>query len=114
MKRYNSCYFAVTERPKIAPVLSKIHLKAGKQASIPCILEQGSAPIEFEWLKENDVIRSSGKAVVEKNQRSSNLIIQSITITDTGNYTCKASNSFGLDIFTSQLTVEGLRNFLSF
>ncbi|XP_074595144.1 cell adhesion molecule DSCAM-like [Brevipalpus obovatus] len=101
------------ERPRITPVQPRIVLKAGKQASFTCILEQGSLPVEFEWLKENNVFRSSSNAAVEKSQRTSSLIIQSITISDSGNYTCKVSNSFGSDMSTSQLIVEGPPQWLS-
>ncbi|XP_074593968.1 cell adhesion molecule Dscam1-like [Brevipalpus obovatus] len=101
------------ERPKISPTPPKILLKTGEMASFTCILQKGSLPVEIEWLKGNNIIRSSSNAVIEKNQRTSNLIIQSITISDSGNYTCKVSNSFGSDISTSQLIVEGPPQWLS-
>ncbi|XP_074605117.1 cell adhesion molecule Dscam1-like [Brevipalpus obovatus] len=102
-----------SERPKINTVRPRIVLKAGKQASLTCVLEEGSLPIDFEWLNGNSVIRSSKNMVVDKSQRTSSLIIKSISISDTGNYTCKASNQFGSDISTSQLIVEGPPQWLS-
>lgn len=101
------------EQPRITPIQSRIVLKAGKQASFTCILEQGSLPVDFEWLKGNNVIRSSSNAVIEKNQRTSSLLLHSTKISDSGNYSCKVSNSFGSDMSTSQLIVEGPPQWLS-
>ena len=76
-------------------------------ASFTCILAKGGLPVEFEWVKGDDVVQSSKNIVIEKNQRTSSLIIQSVMISNSGNYTCKATNAFGSDMFTSQLIVEG-------
>ncbi|XP_074605119.1 cell adhesion molecule Dscam1-like [Brevipalpus obovatus] len=100
-------------RPKINTLQPRIVLKAGKPASLTCVLAEGSLPVDFEWLKENNVIRSSKNTVIDKSQRTSSLFIETLTIPDSGNYTCKASNQFGSDISTSQLIVEGPPQWLS-
>lgn len=97
------------EQPKITPLQSRIHLKVGKQASFACILEEGSLPVDFVWLKGDNVISSSGHVKIESSKQVSTLIMKSIEIQDSGNYTCRAINQFGLDSSTSQLIVEGMR-----
>ena len=110
MKSLLILYYIVSslDQPKIAPVQTKILIKIGKQASLTCILEQGNLPIEFKWKKGENDIRSSENAVIENSQRISGLIIKSVTISDSGNYSCTVSNEFGSDMATFQLVVEGL------
>ncbi|XP_074605116.1 cell adhesion molecule Dscam1-like [Brevipalpus obovatus] len=101
------------EQPKISHVQSRILSKVGKQASLTCILEQGSLPVDFKWLKGNDAIRSSENIVIETSQRISGLIIKSLAISDSGNYSCIIANSFGSDLKAFQLIVEGPPQWLS-
>ncbi|XP_074604101.1 CAVP-target protein-like [Brevipalpus obovatus] len=50
---------------------------------------------------------------IDTSKRSSDLILESLSISDTGNYTCRASNSFGFDQSISHLIVEGSPQWLS-
>ncbi|XP_074605175.1 cell adhesion molecule Dscam1-like isoform X2 [Brevipalpus obovatus] len=95
------------EQPKITPLQARIHLKLGKKASFACVLEEGSLPVDYVWSKGNNVISSSEHTAIESYKGISSLIIKSIEIQDSGNYTCRATNQFGSDSSTSQLIVEG-------
>ncbi|XP_074605187.1 cell adhesion molecule Dscam1-like [Brevipalpus obovatus] len=96
-----------SETPKITPLQSRMHLKVGKKASLACILEEGSLPVDFVWLKGDNVISLSGNAKIESYKDISKLILQSVEIQDSDNYTCRATNQFGFGSSTSLLVVEG-------
>lgn len=85
-----------------------MHLKVGKKASLACILEEGSLPVDFVWSKGDNMISTSGNAKIESYKDISKLILQSVEIQDSGNYTCRANNQFGFDSSTSLLMVEGM------
>ncbi|XP_074594772.1 cell adhesion molecule DSCAML1-like [Brevipalpus obovatus] len=101
------CLVNSNEPPKISPVPPRIFHKVKEQALFSCILQKGSLPVEFQWSKGGDVMRTSGNIVIETSKRISSLVIESLSTSDMGNYSCKASNSFGSDTSTTQLLVEG-------
>ncbi|XP_074605118.1 cell adhesion molecule Dscam2-like [Brevipalpus obovatus] len=101
------CLVISNEQPKISPIPTRTLSKTGKQATFSCHLEQGNLPVDFKWLKGNDEIRSSENIVIDTSKRISGLMIKSLATADTGNYSCLVSNSFGSDVSTFQLIVEG-------
>ncbi|XP_074593981.1 cell adhesion molecule Dscam1-like [Brevipalpus obovatus] len=95
------------ESPKISLKPPKSMQKAEQQTDFSCVLQKGSLPVQFEWLKDGKIIQTSSKIEVDTSKKSSDLLLQSLAMSDAGNYTCRASNSFGSDQSTSQLIVEG-------
>lgn len=101
-----SCPFLL-EPPKISLKPQKLIQKAGQQTDFSCILQKGNLPVQFEWLKDGKSIQTSTNIEIDTSKKSSALILQSLTMSEGGNYTCRASNSFGFDQSTSHLVVEG-------
>ncbi|XP_074605158.1 cell adhesion molecule Dscam1-like [Brevipalpus obovatus] len=95
------------ELPKVSLNPQKLVQKSGQETSFSCVLRRGSLPVRFEWLYNDRSMEPSSKIQIESTTKSSTLILESLTILNAGNYTCRASNSFGFDQSTSNLIVEG-------
>ena len=79
-----------------------------------CSKKSGSKPINFIWKKNGIKINSGDNIIISKTPASSTLLIDPITITSSGNYTCEASNSYGSDGYTAQLLVNGMKFVVKF
>ncbi|XP_074605146.1 cell adhesion molecule Dscam1-like [Brevipalpus obovatus] len=95
------------ESPRVSLNPQKLVQKAGQQTYFSCLLQKGSLPVQFEWLHDEKFIQSSPNIVIDSSKKSSNLIFESLSASNAGNYTCRASNNFGSDVSTSNLIVEG-------
>jgi len=90
---------------KSGPVANSI--SEGSKFAITCSLSKGSQPINFEWLKNGGQLQKrSDHYLIESFDDYSRFKIQSVMSNDSGNYTCKASNSFGSDVYTTSLIVK--------
>lgn len=97
----------LAELPKVTLSSQKLVQKAGQRVLIPCGLQEGSLPVKFEWLKDGKLIQPSKNVDIDASKRFSTLILDFLSMMDAGNYTCRASNSFGTNQAHSHLTVEG-------
>lgn len=100
-------YFIVP--PKILPIQEMTNLlREGMRAAIPCQILEGDLPITFRW--ERDGINGGlgpGATTRRIDEYSSSLVIDRITSSNSGNYTCIAQNVAGTERFTVPLTVNG-------
>ncbi|XP_074593818.1 cell adhesion molecule Dscam2-like [Brevipalpus obovatus] len=103
----------LNESPKISLKPQKLIQKAGQPTDFTCTIQRGSLPVQFEWLKDGKSIESTTKLEIDTSKKSSALFLQSLSISDGGNYSCRASNSFGFDQSTSNLIVEGSPQWLA-
>ncbi|XP_054724902.1 cell adhesion molecule DSCAM-like [Uloborus diversus] len=91
-----------------APQLKPFHfteLKAGMRISIFCTVVDGDPPFSFKWFKDS-------KEDNDLNIRSIDEFTSTLTITNlgakhNGNYTCRVSNSAGMDEKSDSLSMKG-------
>ena len=75
-----------------------------------CIVSSGKNHhnLDYHWFKDGHKFRNVGeKHTIKSEQAHSILKLTNITISDSGNYTCRADNPFGHDSVTAYLTVLG-------
>ena len=95
-----------SDRPVISrsdPVLSTT---VNKKILIPCNIEEGTPPFNFEWLKDGVSIQSNENIKIRA-EEDSTLSIKSTKESDAGNYTCIARDAHGSASFTTQLIIQG-------
>ena len=86
--------------PLIKPVI-------GGKTSFACQALTGSLPLTFNWFKDGKEMKELPSTRIRANEDISTLVIDSISSSHSGNYTCKISNRFGSDAFSIELRVEG-------
>ncbi|XP_074605134.1 CAVP-target protein-like [Brevipalpus obovatus] len=95
------------EAPKVSLNSERLVQKSGQRSYISCVLQGGSVPVHFEWLKDGKTVQTSRNIEIDISKKMSALILESLSMSDAGNYTCRASNSFGSHQATSHLVIEG-------
>ena len=90
--------------PQTKPVI-------GSKSSFTCQASAGSLPLNILWYKDNKEISDSSTVRIRTIEDFSNLIIESISSSHSGNYSCKISNQFGSDSSSIELKVEGKVSF---
>lgn len=99
-----------------------------------CVIEKGDPPFTITWAKDGDQISGSSSAnygnqinsgghknpsnngiiglrITSMDPHSSTILIDRVTATHAGNYTCLARNSVAQVSSTAQLVVRGKVNF---
>lgn len=84
-------------------------LQEGNRAGITCQVVEGDLPINFRWEKSTPTGRSVELGAVTRriDEYTSALIIEKITPSHSGNYTCVAQNNAGEERLTVPVTVNG-------
>lgn len=85
-------------------------LREGMRAAITCQIMEGDLPITFRWERNGKTISNNvveGTAVRRIDEFSSSLIIDKVSSSHSGNYTCIASNIAGSEKYIVPLTVNG-------
>ncbi|XP_053206711.1 cell adhesion molecule DSCAML1-like isoform X2 [Panonychus citri] len=100
------------EAPKVNPFSAAIKPVIGGKTSFTCQSLSGSPPLHVSWFKDGNELTDSSTIRIRTNEDSSMLIIDSIQSSHSGNYSCKISNRFGYDTFTTELLVEGPPNWI--
>ncbi|GBM75396.1 Hemicentin-1 [Araneus ventricosus] len=97
---------ASAARTKIQPFNFPSNVIVGQKASATCTAISGDSPLEFRWLKNGKDISSGGEVKVRTLVDVSVLVIESVDVSSTGNYTCHLRTSTGSDSFTAPLDVK--------
>ncbi|XP_077487047.1 cell adhesion molecule Dscam1-like isoform X3 [Amblyomma americanum] len=92
--------------PKIQPFQLPARVKAGDKVSATCNLASGTPPVTFSWHKDGSDVTNFSKDISYGSNIMSVLAIPSASLESQGNYTCRATNTFGSDSHTVQLKVE--------
>ncbi|XP_025016015.1 Down syndrome cell adhesion molecule-like protein Dscam2 [Tetranychus urticae] len=100
------CYYG-QESPKVAPFMSIVKPVIGGKTSFTCQSLAGSPPLLITWFKDGQQMNESASTRIRTNEDSSILIMESISSSHSGNYTCKISNRYGHDSYSSELLIEG-------
>nr|XP_008193513.1 PREDICTED: contactin [Tribolium castaneum] len=102
--KYSSAQLRVLAfRPtfKKHPLEAETYAAEGGSVTIKCNPEAAPRP-EFVWKKDGNVLGSGGHRRILEN---GNLVISSVSRDDEGQYTCRASNQFGVDESKGRLIV---------
>ena len=93
------------------PINAMINLlREGMRAAITCQIIEGDLPIVFRWERDGKLLSDNaglGTIIRKIDDFSSALVIDQITATHSGNYTCIASNVAGTEKHVVPLTVNG-------
>ncbi|GFT91507.1 titin [Nephila pilipes] len=93
------------DAPEIHPFHPPAKLKIGDSANIFCSVTRGQVPLSFKWYKNGQLLENHSKEV-HNDEKFSALVINSVTATSAGNYTCVVSNSFGKNSYSTLLVVR--------
>lgn len=79
-------------------------LYVGKKANIQCVVT-GSSPMTIVWHKDNNAISSGGNYKISSEKNKYILEISELELTDQGVYLCKAFNSVGTAVCSTEMKV---------
>lgn len=96
----------------IAPKLDEFKLKRFQDLetkfNLLCSIQKGTKPLQFEWQKNNEVLKSSNANLrIQNFEDNSLLIIDRLSTDDSARYTCTVRNKFGSDSQSTELSVKG-------
>lgn len=104
-------YFRVTDQvaPEIAPFdFGDSTLNAGEAAQTQCIALKGDTPLNFTWTFHGDTSTfQTGVVTASVGQRSSALMIDSVSPNHAGTYTCTVRNQASSASYSTVLSVTG-------
>ena len=86
--------------PKLAPLISQRSQIVGSKFKIFCQIEEGQKPFQFRWYFGSRPLSESTNLHIENSEEDSLLVIDQLSVSHTGNYSCTVRNNFGE---TSQL-----------
>ncbi|XP_048512285.1 Down syndrome cell adhesion molecule-like protein Dscam2 isoform X3 [Athalia rosae] len=112
--------------PRIAPFSFNKDLSEGVRTQVTCMIEKGDPPFTITWLRNgvqigtsggtifgslgasgsSRAVQSPGLRVTSIDAHSSTIVIERVTATHTGNYTCVARNSVAEVSWTAELVVS--------
>ncbi|XP_071439149.1 cell adhesion molecule Dscam2-like [Hetaerina americana] len=93
--------------PRIAPFSFNKDLSEGVRAQVTCVIEKGDPPFTISWLKDSEPIPSSwGLKIIGIDAHSSTIVLERVTSSHTGNFTCLAKNSVAEVSHTAELVVS--------
>ncbi|XP_053205988.1 cell adhesion molecule DSCAML1-like isoform X5 [Panonychus citri] len=101
------------DAPKIRPFNFPNNPMLGRSTLVYCVADVGSPPITYKWYRNDQLIDNQKGAnegitiMFEPISNALGLIIQSVSVKHSANYSCVARNLFGEDKFTSPLIVKG-------
>ena len=108
--------FANQDRPELLKTQPNYQSQpAGSLLVLICNSIKGSKPLVFKWLKDgHDIEKDShrfdmDRYSIEKKSSFTQLTVNDVSISDSGNYSCVVTNAFGLDSQWSQFDVKGLQ-----
>lgn len=95
--------------PEIAPFdFGESTLNAGDAAQAQCMALKGETPLHFTWTFHGDVTTfQSGVTTASVGQRSSVLMIDSLSPNHAGTYTCSVRNQAASASYSAVLSVSG-------
>lgn len=105
------CHVTTNVPPKLEEFKPKKILNVGSKSTMLCSIQDGSLPFRFEWLKNGHIlspIMDNSVHRITTAEGESLLVIDRLSSSDSGNYSCSVTNSFGSDAQSTVLVVKGL------
>lgn len=78
----------------------------GEKLSLKCHVS-GSPPMTVQWLKDRRELKSGGNTRITFASGTACLEVGQVSLSDAGDYLCKASNASGSTFCKSRVTVKG-------
>lgn len=91
---------------KIQPFTFPNAARIGQRVTSVCSTSGGNRLI-FEWLKDGKTLKENQNLKIISVSDVSTIILESITETDSGNYTCVAKSEGVTDMYVAILNVKG-------
>lgn len=80
----------------------------GQYVQVACLVSDGDLPIAFDWkLNNNSLKKFDDISISVMGKRSSIIVIESVSYSHAGNYTCFAKNKAGETSYVAELQVNG-------
>lgn len=99
----------VVENVQLGRLYRKHDQRVGSKFSVFCALQSGSKPINFLWNKDGHLLsKDNVRYRINQLEDSSILTIAKLIESDSGNFSCVASNQFSDDTQWTVLSVKGL------
>lgn len=94
--------------PHISPFVFDDNVFNGDSVQVTCHVTKGDQPVNITWLFKNEIMRPSlGVNTINLGDKTSMLIISSVTDRHTGDYNCQAENRAGIATQGALLNVHG-------
>ncbi|XP_071041663.1 cell adhesion molecule Dscam1 isoform X8 [Parasteatoda tepidariorum] len=95
------------DKPKIKNFLFEENAKEGDVISVTCLATSSVKPIKFKW-KKNDISLTGNtkNSRIKEDESFSLLFFDPVRLSDSGNYSCIASNADGDDEYSAKLHVK--------
>ncbi|KAG8178106.1 hypothetical protein JTE90_017453 [Oedothorax gibbosus] len=90
--------------PKIKEFSFPAHIPVGEKTSAMCFAISSESPVTFSWMKDGKEI-SSPDISIKNDKEFSVIIINPVSLSSSGNFTCVAKNSHGAVSFSTSLLV---------
>lgn len=76
---------------------------------VMCMVKSGDFPMSIRWLKDGEILKNDGsnRKTVALDDATVILSLSNLSLDDSGNYTCIASNDAGSMSHSSVLKVKG-------
>ena len=99
------------EPPRMQQITALDALREGQRFRVACNVISGSIPLQITWTKNDSPLINQDRLQIRKlSEEISELIINSVTMEDSGNYSCLAKNSKGTDISNVEVEIQGKKN----
>lgn len=87
--------------PRIEAFTFPSHVVVGKNISTFC----SASNSQFFWFKDGEILVNSPNVTIKTDEDFSILIIRAVSLQSGGNYTCMATNNFGVSSQSAVLTI---------
>lgn len=86
-------------------------MNSGEAAQVTCLVSTGDQPLNISWsFGDKDISAVRGITTVKAGRKGSMLLIDTVSATHSGEYTCTVSNPAGSSNFTASLQINGNHN----
>lgn len=99
----------MTEMPQIEPfAFNQNGMNGLSSVRLLCSIIAGDLPVNISWQKDGEVLPTDDHRVQQLDEATVFLSLSRLLLTDSGNYTCVASNIAGVSSHSSLLQVKGI------